>query len=305
VWSSTDRVARGEPLTIGRPIANTAMYVLDRRGEPTPIGVSGELHIGGDAVVRGYLGRDALTAERFVPDPFRGGRMYRTGDRARFREDGRIDFLGRLDHQVKIRGHRIELGEIEALLARHEAVSEAVVVAREDHLGDQRLVAYVIAKRVPAEVLKTHLRQSLPEFMVPSHLVFLDSFPKTPNGKIDRKALPSPARLSSIPVASFAAPSTGLEAKIGAIWEKVLGKERVSIDDNFFDIGGHSLLVVRVHGELKGAVERPVSLTDLYRFPTIRALAGHLAAEGDDGAHDESADRGARRRELFSRRRRR
>ena len=202
IWSSTYRLPRGESARvappIGRPIANTGLYILDADLQPVPAGVPGELFIGGDGVVRGYLNRPELTAERFIADPFSapaGARLYRTGDLARWRRDGNVDFLGRLDHQVKIRGYRIELGEIESLLLRQPSVREAVVIAREDVPGDKRLVAYVVpraAGAVDAAALRAALKEDLPDYMVPAHVVAMAAFPLTPNAKVDRKALPAP-----------------------------------------------------------------------------------------------------------------
>ena len=197
VWSATHDVAdASRSIPVGRPIANTQIYIFDENLQLAPIGVAGELVIGGEGVVRGYLNRPELTAERFIPDPFRpGNRLYRTGDQARWREDGVLEFLGRLDDQVKIRGHRIELGEIEAVLARHPAIRQSVVVARDDTPGDKRLVAYLIAEtgRAPTvNELRDHLLRELPDFMVPAAFVTLDAFPLTPNNKVDRKRLPAP-----------------------------------------------------------------------------------------------------------------
>jgi hypothetical protein len=265
--------------------------------------VPGELHIGGEGVVRGYRGRPELTAERFVPDPFSGrpgARMYRTGDLARWRDDGVLEFLGRTDHQVKIRGYRIELGEIEDRLAAHPGVKEAVVVLREPKPGDQRLVAYWAGRGPGAaeEELRAHLRVTLPEFMVPAHYLELPALPRTPNGKVDRKSLPP---LEDRPRAGSAPPSSALEAQIAEVWREALGKEEVGVDDNFFDQGGHSLLVVRVHRRLKETLATPPALTDLYRFPTIRSLGHHLSGGASPLAR-EGAGRGARRRELLLRR---
>jgi len=310
IWSSTERVSgRPETISIGTPIANTQLYVLGNGDEPLPVGVAGELLIGGEGVVRGYFERPELTAERFIPDPFsdrEGARLYRTGDLARWAEDGTIDFLGRLDHQVKIRGYRIELGEIEARLSAIESLREAVVIAREDTPGDLRLVAYLIAEKegVADDVLRTALREHLPEFMLPSAFVFLDRYPQTPNGKIDRKALPAPNEVRATTQAEYKPPSNELESMIASVWTDVLHLEQVGVDDNFFDLGGHSLLVVQAHRKLREQAPQPISLTDLYRYPTIRGLAGRLSSDKPDGeAVKQSSARGEKRRQAMNRRR--
>jgi natural product biosynthesis luciferase-like monooxygenase protein len=310
IWSSTHRVQpAADSVPIGRPIANTQLYVLDGRLAPMPIGVPGELFIGGDGVVRGYLNRPELTAERFVQDPHRDGsvaHMYRTGDVARFREDGVIEFLGRSDHQVKIRGYRIELGEIETALNQQPSVREGVVVAREDTPGDQRLVAYLVpaGKDSSSAELREALRAKLPEYMVPSHFVVLDRLPLTPNGKIDRKALPAPDAVAPRAEAQYVEPGNELEQAIVEAWRETLGVQKVGVRDNFFDLGGHSLLVVRLHRRLQPVVPRPLSITDLYRFPTIASLAEHLTAEPGSSGLDRSEDRAKLRLEMRNRRRR-
>ncbi|MBM4336799.1 MAG: LLM class flavin-dependent oxidoreductase [Deltaproteobacteria bacterium] len=303
IWSTTQPV-RGAlaSIPIGRPIANTRIYVLDRHLEPVPVGVAGELYIGGDGVVRGYHRRAELSAERFLPDPWSGkpgARMYRTGDLARYRDDGTIEFMGRIDHQVKIRGYRIELGEVETELGRHPAIQECVVVARDEADSDPRLVAYLVPKgTAPAtEELREHLRKTLPEFMVPALFVSLAALPLTPNGKIDRKRLPAPEQHKPRMQAPFVAPQNPLEGMIAGVWRDVLKLETVGAEDNFFDLGGHSLLVVQVHRKLREQVPQPLSLTDLYRFPTIRSLAEFLGSDGSNPQLDKSVDRAAARRE--------
>jgi natural product biosynthesis luciferase-like monooxygenase protein len=315
VWSSAHVVgAEAGAVPIGRPLANQQLYILDPRRHPVPVGVPGELYIGGDGVTRGYLNRPELSSERFVDDPFAlagGAKMYRTGDLVRFREDGVIEFLGRTDHQVKIRGHRIELGEIEARLTAHAAIRQAVVVPREAGPGDVRLVAYFVGDGAPPSDadLRTHVREKLPDYMVPQHFVALDDLPLTPNGKIDRKALP-PLELGTAAVAgagspavAYAAPASDLESKIVSLWQTLLGRATIGVDDNFFDLGGHSLLVVRAHRQLAQAIDVPVALTDLFRFPTVRSLAAHLAGGGKNEAVDAGADRAKQRRESMQRRR--
>jgi non-ribosomal peptide synthetase component F len=230
--------------------------------------------------------------------------MYRTGDLARYRSDGTIEFLGRIDQQVKIRGHRIELGEIESDLGRQPGIQECVVVARDDSGSDLRLVAYFVPKGVAptAEELREHLRETLPEFMVPALFVSLAALPLTPNGKIDRKRLPAPEQHKPRTSVAFVAPASALEGTIAEAWRSVLTLESVGADDNFFDLGGHSLLVVQVHRTLREKLAQPLSLTDLYRFPTIRSLAEFLTDDKADARVEKGADRGSARRELLARR---
>jgi acyl-coenzyme A synthetase/AMP-(fatty) acid ligase/aryl carrier-like protein len=264
---------------IGRPIANTRVYLLDGNGQPVPQGVVGELYIGGDGVARGYLNREELTAERFLPDPFAGepsARMYRTGDLARYLPDGNIEFLGRNDFQVKIRGYRIELGEIESALTRHPAVREAVVLAREDSPGEKRLVAYVVGKaEAPAAAeLKDRLNRTLPPYMVPAAFVMLEQLPLTPNGKVDRKALPAPEYAGS---EVYVAPRTTTEELLAGIWAEVLKVERVGVHDNFFELGGHSLLAVTLIERMRRAGVH----ADVRALFTTSTLAEFAAATED------------------------
>jgi hypothetical protein len=281
-------------------LANQRVYILDEALQPVPIGASGELYIGGTGVARGYLRREELTAERFVKDPFSYDsdvHMYRTGDLARWLPSGVIEFLGRADFQVKLRGHRIELGEIEAQLHEHPEVSEAVVVAREDTPGDVRLVAYIVATGGAAleSELRARLQESLPDYMVPAHFVFLGALPRTPNGKTDRKALPQPD-LSFETTGHAALPESDLEELVAGIWREVLKVPNPSVTTNFFDLGGHSLLAVQVHRRLVERIAPGLKLTDLFRFPTIRALAGFLGSMG--AGVEEIAQRGFDRASL-------
>ena len=283
VWSAIHKLEAGDgPTPIGGPIANTSFFVLDRYGQRVPVGVPGELHIGGDGVARGYRNRPALTAEKFVPDPFSddsAGTLYRTGDLVRWQPGGTLEFLGRIDHQVKLRGFRIELGEIESVLREQPSVREALVVARADESGARRLVAYVTADELDASELRSRLQHKLPEYMLPAGFVRLDAFPLTPNGKIDRGALPAPddsARAKS----QYCAPSTELERSLAEIWQRLLGIERVGIDDNFFELGGHSLLAVALVHAVEHELERTCTLPMLFRNGTIRALATELHLGG-------------------------
>jgi amino acid adenylation domain-containing protein len=269
-----------DPVPLGQPISNTTVYVLDRHMQPVPIGVAGELYLGGDGLARGYVNRPELTAERFVPDPLGyepGGRLYRTGDRVRWRSDGSLEFLGRLDTQVKVRGHRIELAEVETALLSFPSVSKAVAMAREDSPGQKRLVGYVVA---PSELdmaeLRTHLAGRLPRYMMPSALVRLEALPLTLPGKIDRRALPAPSSARLGTAQSFVAPRSELEQVLGAIWQEVLGVERVGVEDAFFELGGHSLLLAQVRVRIRERLERDVGLVTLFQYPTIRQLAAHL-----------------------------
>jgi natural product biosynthesis luciferase-like monooxygenase protein len=332
IWSSTE-LTTGDEVTvnIGRPVANTQFYVLDAEERPLPVGVPGELYIGGDGVAREYWKRPDLTAERFRPDPFvdrEGARMYRTGDLAKWRPDGRIDFLGRADNQLKIRGYRIELGEIEAALEEQSAIRQAVVIAREDTPGDVRLVAYLLSDATISPVaLRTALSAKLPEFMVPAHYVQVDAFPLTPNKKVDRKALPAPVEAAPAdqaaqapeaiaPPADTPAPSGNVEEQIAAVWKRVLGVSQITPKDNFFSLGGHSLLAVQAHRELKSILgPSKLRITDIFRFPTLGALSQHLAPEQSpsaamntptvvrDATSGAGQSRGQMRKDAMSRRR--
>jgi amino acid adenylation domain-containing protein len=272
-------LARG-PAPIGRPIANTQLYVLDASQQLVPVGVPGELYISGDGLARGYWNDPELSARRFVTLTLTPGvtvRCYRTGDRVRWREDGQLMFLGRLDSQMKIRGHRVEPGEIEIALLAHPAVTDAVVVLRGERDADRRLIAYVVAPEAPPElgaILRRGLSQRLPEYMVPAAIVCRDALPLTPSGKIDRAALPAPhvpmRRADAEPLAS------DLERIVAAIWCETLGIEHVDPDDNFFEVGGHSLLLAKVHSRLIETLPHEVSMIDLFRFPSVRSLSGHL-----------------------------
>jgi hypothetical protein len=268
--------------TIGRPLENTQAYVLDRHLRLVPLGVPGELYLAGDGLARGYLLRPELTAERFLPDPFSrtpGGRMYKTGDLVRYLPDGRLDYLGRLDHQVKLHGFRIELGEIEAVLARHPSVRQALALVREDVPGDKRLVAYVTGNSPDAATLRTWLQQHLPEYMVPSAFVALEALPLTPNGKIDRKALPVPESAHGELEQAFVAPRDALELEVARVFEEVLNVRPIGARGHFFELGGHSLLAVRLLATLAERTQRRLPVSVLFQAPTVERLAAALRTE--------------------------
>jgi amino acid adenylation domain-containing protein len=276
---------KGKP-PFGKPYPNTRLYVLDRKLGPVPVGVPGELYIGGAGVGRGYLGRPELTAGSFVPDPFSsqpGSRLYRTGDLVRYRADGNLEFVGRADGQVKIRGFRIELGEIEAVLTKHSSVEKGLVVVREDVPGNKRLVAYVVPQpetEVDTEQLKTFMGERLPEYMVPSAFVAMAALPLTPNGKVDRKALPPPGE-SSAKVDTYVAPRNLKEEVLAGIWAELLGVEKVGIHDNFFDLGGHSLMATQVMSRLRDTLHVELPVRQLFEYPTPAGLAELLSSSGD------------------------
>jgi amino acid adenylation domain-containing protein len=292
VHSVKDVPPGASTIPIGRPIANSTAYIVDNAGNLAPIGVPGELWLGGDGMALGYLNRPELTAERFVTDKFGGdpeAKLYRSGDLARFREDGAIEFLGRVDTQVKVRGFRIELGEIEAALLRHPAVRKAAALAREDVPGEKRLVGYVeTAQKVDTSVLKNFLKQFLPEFMVPAAFVTLEQMPLLPNGKVDRKALPAPEWKSHDRL--FEAPADPLEQQIAKIWERVLGVQPIGATDNFFDLGGHSLLAVKLFAQFEKVFERKLPLATLFKAPTIRQLADFIRGEAKPQAWSTIVD---------------
>lgn len=305
VWSTTWQIPKEfGSIPIGKPIANTQVYVLDSKLAPVAAGETGELFIGGDGVARGYWRRPELTAEKFLADPSRPGNlMYRTGDIARFLPDGNLEFLGRADFQVKLRGFRIEVGEIEAALESQEGVHQAVVIAREFKPEDRRLVAYVVQKagfQPSLSGLRAMLAAALPDYMVPSSFVFLESLPLTANGKIDRKALPAPSTMEDhLSGAALDRPATEIERLIAQAWKEALGVDQVGVNENLFDLGAHSLMVAEVHGQLQQSLGRELSLVDLFQYPTIVALAKHLS--GQEGTQP-GANRAERRRAAQQRR---
>jgi amino acid adenylation domain-containing protein len=269
---------------IGRPIANTQIYILDSQGKPTPVGVPGELHIGGDGLAKGYLNRPELTAEKFISNPFShapDSRLYKTGDLARYLPDGNIEYLGRIDNQVKIRGFRIELGEIEAVLSQHPGVRETAVIAREHSAGDKQLVAYVVPHQEPAPTnneLRRFVKEQLPDYMVPNAFVMLCALPLTPNGKVDRQSLPAPDLNSLIQKTDFVAPGTPTEELVASIWAKVLGVEQVGINDNFFELGGHSLLATQLLSQVSDTCGVELPLSKLFEAPTVASISNYIEA---------------------------
>jgi acyl-coenzyme A synthetase/AMP-(fatty) acid ligase/acyl carrier protein len=263
--------------TIGRPLSNVQVYILDEWQKPVPVGVAGELYVGGEGLARGYLFRPGLTATKFIANPFSrkpGSRLYCTSDLARFKRDGSIEFLGRTDSQVKLRGYRIELGEIEAALKEHPALGEALVTVREDAAGGKNLVGYLVARESPApsiNELKDFLRLRLPAYMVPATFVLLEEMPLTTTGKIDVKALPVPEHVFD--EASYLAPRTPIEAQVAAIWSEILGVEHVGVTDNFFELGGHSLLATRVISRIRDVFQLEVPVRGIFETPTVAGLA--------------------------------
>ncbi len=292
VWSSVDTVTQ-PPVTIGTPVANTSMQILDRNGRLRPIGSPGELHIGGEGVTRGYLNRPRLTAERFIPDPFNGfgARLYRTGDLAAWRKDGRIDFLGRIDHQVKLRGYRIELGEIEAALTLQASINSAAVLIR-----GTRLVAFATGNPGDHADLRNVLLQQLPAYMVPADFIELDAMPLTSAGKIDRKALARLETKATTADTPVVAPQNEEEEQIAAIWQEVLEVETVSIHQSFFEMGGHSLLLARAHARLQALFGDDLTMITLFRYPTIHGLAEFIRSRGERTAAPPPAKRRHKRR---------
>lgn len=292
VWSTTGKIKSANyPITIGKPIANTQIYILDQNLQPTPIGVSGELYIGGDGLARGYLNRPELTSEKFIQNPFNKdplSRIYNTGDLARWLPNGNIECLGRTDFQVKVRGFRIELGEIENILHKHSFVQEPVVVAKEDGTGGENLlVAYLVMKegeKLNISEIRHYLKDKLPDYMIPSVFMQVDKMPQTPNGKIDRKALPAPEKDRSALDNVYVPPQSDLENSLVKIWSQLLKIDQVGMEDNFFDLGGHSLLVVQMMSALKEQLNLELSITKIFQYPTIRDLAKNVTQKTDQSS---------------------
>ncbi|HEX6770050.1 MAG TPA: amino acid adenylation domain-containing protein, partial [Candidatus Binatia bacterium] len=272
---------------LGRPLPNSTAYVLGRQCELVPVGVTGELYIGGSCLARGYLNRADFTAEKFIPDPFDGApgaRLYRTGDLARYLPDGNIEFLGRTDDQVKIRGFRIELGEIEAALAEHPSVGQSAALVGEDEVNEKRLLCYVVPQQeampVPDE-LRGFLRKKLPEHMVPSAFILLNGLPRTPHGKLDRNALPAFDENLARPDDKYATPRTPIETSLSEIWSEILRVERIGIHDNFFDLGGHSLMAIRLISRIRDTFKLDLPLRDIFETPTVSGIAQRLQEIAD------------------------
>ncbi|HVI70289.1 MAG TPA: non-ribosomal peptide synthetase, partial [Pyrinomonadaceae bacterium] len=317
VWSSAYRSKTGDThlqMPIGRPVANTSSFLLDRQMSPVPFGVPGELYVGGEGITRGYLHRPELTAERFVPNPFAeapGSRLYKTGDLVRYLSDGNLEFLGRADDQVKLRGYRIELGEVTSVLRQHTEVDEAIVIVREDQPGDKRLVAYVVQSTPPnesdfsASALRRFMRDRLPEYMVPSAFEFLEQLPLLPNGKVNRHALAAPAQVETESEVAYVPPSTELERLLTSIWSGVLRREQLGIHDNFFDLGGHSFLAIKAHHQLVQQLQQDVPLLRMFEYPTVHTLAKFLGESGDSQVIDaEQSEDWAQKRKNALRRQR-
>jgi acyl carrier protein len=286
IWSTSELVEKQAPqITIGRPVANTEIYLLDRKIGPTPIGVTGNLYIGGQGVVRGYWDSPDLTAERFIPDKFSrrlGARLYATGDLARYLRDGKVEFLGRADHQVKLRGHRIELGEIEAALDTHPSVLQSVVILQEDARGEKRLIAYAVFEpetSLTVSEMREFLKSRLPDYLIPAALVHLEVMPLTPNGKIDRKSLPLAEQINGEGERILEPPRNRVEEALSVLWAELLGAEEVGINDDFFAIGGHSILASQLVSRLRETFQVELSLRTFFDSPTIAKLAEIMLRE--------------------------
>jgi amino acid adenylation domain-containing protein len=305
VWSTCYYLKHADgPVPIGRPINNTQVYILDDSRQPVPIGVPGELYIGGAGVALGYFKRPDLTAEKFVPSPFStdpDDLLYRTGDLVKYHPDGAMEYLGRRDTQVKVRGFRIELGEIETVLCAHDAVAQAAVIVRQEGPGDTRLAAYVVAspgRTIDVSGLRAFLRSRLPEYMLPQHIVMLDALPLTPNNKIDRQALAQQQHDTAAAAQSFVAPATATEQALAALWQHVLNADRVGLHDNFFDLGGHSLLATRVVSRVRDIFNIELPLRTLFETPTVHLVAQHIDALRESSQQAQPARQGAADREV-------
>ena len=295
VYATTIQVEAGEDRIppLGWPISNMQVYLLDQHLRPVPIGITGEIHVGGVGLARGYLTQPRLTAERFIPDPFSrkpGARLYKTGDLARFNANGEIEFAGRADQQVKVRGFRIELGEIETVLSQHPGVREAVVVAREHGPGGKRLIAYVVAReelRPATSEMRDYLRRTLPEYMMPASFVVLEALPLTATGKVDRNALPEPEQVRPELAQVYVAPQTAVEEVLCGIFSEVLQVEPVGVRDSFFELGGHSLLATQISSRVRSAFQVELPLRRLFESPTVERLAEAILNDREERARVE------------------
>jgi hypothetical protein len=314
VGCSVYQVSAGQKLSgsvpIGRPISNMQLYVLNEQLQPVPVGVPGELYIGGEGLARGYLKRPELTADKFIPDHLGGKpgkRLYRTGDLARYQPDGNLEFLGRIDQQVKIRGYRVETGEVEAVLEQYPMIREAFVMAYDAEAGDRHLVAYLVASEgasVAASELREFVSAQLPDYMTPSAFVWLNELPLSASGKIDRRALPAPTVTREATGRAYVAPQTDAERLIAQTWQEVLKVEQVGLHDNFFDLGGDSFRVYEVHLKLRTNLSPSLSILDLFKYPTVEALAAHTSEGADeDSSFEQTNERAQKRREVADRRR--
>ncbi|MEH2128463.1 amino acid adenylation domain-containing protein [Nostoc sp.] len=284
IWSTNYQISDSEKtVSIGRPLANTQIYILDKYLQPLPVGISGEIYIGGVGLARGYFNQPELTKEKFITNPFNPKTLlYKTGDLARYLPNGEIEYLGRIDYQMKLRGFRIELGEIEAVLEQHSAVHQCVVMVREDGSGNQRLVAYLVAENAATDELRQYLRQQLPEYMIPNAFMFLAEIPLTPNGKVNRRALPTPDN-THLETSNFVAPRHPAEEVLAGIWTQVLGVNQVGIHDNFFELGGHSLLATQIISRIAKTLGVNIPLQSLFEFPTIAELAKNMQEASHQG----------------------
>ncbi|WP_094531648.1 non-ribosomal peptide synthetase [Pseudanabaena sp. SR411] len=309
-WYLIDQIAPNAiSIPIGQAIANTQTYILDRHQQIVPVGVVGELYVGGDGLARGYLNRPELNAEKFIFNPYGRSpleRLYRTGDLAKYTADGNIEFMGRIDFQVKIRGFRIEIGEVESAIARHELVQDVIVIAKDDPLGNKSLIAYVVAKpetELTTSQLRNFLKENLPDYMIPAAFVVMDKLPLTPNGKVDKKALPSPEEMRSQAVDDYVMPQTAAERLIASVWQEVLQINNVGIYDNFFEIGGNSLLLVQAYSKLQNLFGSQVSMVILFRYPNIHALAEHLSQGLPEAPEPNRAENRKSRQDLMKQQR--
>jgi amino acid adenylation domain-containing protein len=299
---STVELQPDDVAPIGHAMANMQIYMLDQFLRPVPVGIPGELCIGGEALARGYVGRAELTAERFIPNPFssvKGERIYRTGDAARFLPDGNVDFMGRRDQQVKIRGYRIELEEIEAALHQHPHIKQALVVCRTVHQQDKELAAFLVRgeQQVTSEEVREHLSERLPRYMIPTAIAWIEQLPVTANGKVDRKWMPETESLQRVGQSQYVEPETEVEQEIAKVWEAVLKVEKVGLYDNFFDLGGHSLLVIQAHSKMREEKKWEISIIDLFNYPTVSQLAKHVRKQEDEeGEKKQGQERGESRR---------